>query len=742
MNDNKLIKNSLFLMFVISINCVVNAQQKSSSVFEIKAVSVNKESEKNLSTNFEEYSLFTMDTESLNRHAQANLNKELLLDLELPGIEKMNIVLRKSNILSKDYKTIIATESKKTVSNEFKHITFEGNVTNEPNSIIRLTITKDIVHGIISTHTKEYFIEPLHFLTGEENRNIFVVYETEDLILDASAECGVTKLQKISHSLRNNNRSRDLGDCFRVEIVLASDESSVSAIGGSSADMEVYNIALMNTVVPYFKDFEFDTNVELVLTGQYISTSTATDPYLADCTNCTINEQLEQFRDWGNNGGFGSINYDLAHNITNHFPPPGTVGLAYIGVVGSSNFKYGVSNIVNPTWLTFIHELGHNFGMDHSFDLGQGSTGGFMDYGDGTYNGAYSWNPQYTFAEFEAEINSANIPTCSSIGAPIADFQAIDISCVGNTIEFTNYSLGGAQNYSWSFQDGTPSASTEISPSVTYSTTGQKSVSLTANNINGPDTITKNIIITNGSIAADCSPSVADPQNSNDGGSTFFQLNTISKTSGGSRSDGGYYQDYTCTDNTILELNTTYNVNISHLYQSSQTSYNVLFIDYNNDGDFTDANEIAYSGTDLSFSITTPGSAVVENEMLRARLSVQIFSNSNDPCYQPNQNLAQIEDYGVYFYNSSTFGNVETPKLTFSVYPNPSKDGNFTVNLPYLTKETQIFIYNALGQLVFRSTLDQKGENRIQLNSAIASGVYHIKLSLDDKMVTKKLIVQ
>jgi len=93
MNDNKLIKNSLFLMFVISINCVVNAQQKSSSVFEIKAVSVNKESEKNLSTNFEEYSLFTMDTESLNRYAQANLNKELLLDLELPGIEKMNIVL-------------------------------------------------------------------------------------------------------------------------------------------------------------------------------------------------------------------------------------------------------------------------------------------------------------------------------------------------------------------------------------------------------------------------------------------------------------------------------------------------------------------------------------------------------------------------------------------------------------------------------------------------------------------------
>ena len=114
-------------------------------------------------------------------------------------------------------------------------------------------------------------------------------------------------------------------------------------------------------------------------------------------------------------------------------------------------------------------------------------------------------------------------------------------------------------------------------------------------------------------------------------------------------------------------MDTTYDVIISHLYQASETSYNVLFIDYNNDGDFTDANEIAYSGTDLSFSITTPSIAVVENELLRARLSVQIYSTSNNPCYQPNQNLAQIEDYGVYFLNSSTFGNVETSELTFSV---------------------------------------------------------------------------
>ena len=99
MKNNKLIKKSLILILVFSINLASNAQQKNSSVFEIKAVSVNKESEKNLSANFEEYSLFTIDTESLNRYAQANLKNELLLNLEFPGIESLDIVLRKNNLL-------------------------------------------------------------------------------------------------------------------------------------------------------------------------------------------------------------------------------------------------------------------------------------------------------------------------------------------------------------------------------------------------------------------------------------------------------------------------------------------------------------------------------------------------------------------------------------------------------------------------------------------------------------------
>lgn len=45
--------------------------------------------------------------------------------------------------------------------------------------------------------------------------------------------------------------------------------------------------------------------------------------------------------------------------------------------------------------MTFAHELGHNLNGLHSFEEGQGRTGGIMDYGDGKLNGHYQFNSKY-----------------------------------------------------------------------------------------------------------------------------------------------------------------------------------------------------------------------------------------------------------------------------------------------------------------------------------------------------------
>ncbi|MCS6824892.1 MAG: glycosyl hydrolase [Cytophagaceae bacterium] len=79
---------------------------------------------------------------------------------------------------------------------------------------------------------------------------------------------------------------------------------------------------------------------------------------------------------------------------------------------------------------------------------------------------------------------------------PDANFVATPLNtCIGNHIVFTNTStnLAGSETYTWNFGAGaTPATATGPGPHiVSYSTSGQKTVSLTVTNMVGPDTETK-----------------------------------------------------------------------------------------------------------------------------------------------------------------------------------------------------------------------------------------------------------
>ncbi|HEY9113117.1 MAG TPA: T9SS type A sorting domain-containing protein [Bacteroidales bacterium] len=66
-------------------------------------------------------------------------------------------------------------------------------------------------------------------------------------------------------------------------------------------------------------------------------------------------------------------------------------------------------------------------------------------------------------------------------GLPLnADFEANPTEvCAGSSVDFTDLSYFPPETWSWSFPGGTPSSSTEQNPTVTYSTAGVYSVTLT-----------------------------------------------------------------------------------------------------------------------------------------------------------------------------------------------------------------------------------------------------------------------
>ncbi len=89
------------------------------------------------------------------------------------------------------------------------------------------------------------------------------------------------------------------------------------------------------------------------------------------------------------------------------------------------------------------------------------------------------------------------LDTTPSNCAPIADFHASHYTiCAGDQIIFYDDSFNGVvENIFWNFPGGNPSSSTSTSPTVTYSTPGVYSVTLTVSNANGLDTKTKTNLI-------------------------------------------------------------------------------------------------------------------------------------------------------------------------------------------------------------------------------------------------------
>lgn len=86
--------------------------------------------------------------------------------------------------------------------------------------------------------------------------------------------------------------------------------------------------------------------------------------------------------------------------------------------------------------------------------------------------------------------------SCQPIPDFYTDFTEV---CQGDVVTFHNTSYNGTVNdtwtYLWEFEDGVPATSTEINPEVSFSSSGQKTITLTATNSGGEGTTIKSDFI-------------------------------------------------------------------------------------------------------------------------------------------------------------------------------------------------------------------------------------------------------
>ncbi len=436
-----------------------------------------------------DFDLVTLDNQSMITEAIANEQVSQSLNLGKYGSIEIDLVVH--DIMSDQYE---ARTQDGLINRRSTAITLNG-FTNEGGEV-RLTLDDNFTYGYIETADERYYIEPAWYYEEEKVKSDkVVIYRESDVHAHHHRACGVSESQLNAAELRSRarkakSRASRLGQCYEVELAIASDYSMFVKYNSSTTDVENHNIAVINNVIGDYTG-AFDDDIEFTIVTQWFSTCNSCDPWTNDTDAGVL---LQSFTIWGQGGGF-MTNYDLGELWTNRDFDGPTIGIAWVGEV-CTNLRYhclqDFSSNANLLRVVASHEIGHNFDAIHAPSNGfimSATVSNTMDWHSNSVNDISD------YIDFIAGQGGCFSP-CPAGDAPIPAFEVLaDNICPGQTIKFFDRSANNPTQWQWSFPGGNPSASASQHPTVTYDVPGTYSVFLEVANGAGTNSQTFSNVI-------------------------------------------------------------------------------------------------------------------------------------------------------------------------------------------------------------------------------------------------------
>ncbi|MBC7849268.1 MAG: hypothetical protein H7Y31_06010 [Chitinophagaceae bacterium] len=190
----------------------------------------------------------------------------------------------------------------------------------------------------------------------------------------------------------------------------------------------------------------------------------------------------------------------------------------------------------------------------------------------------------------------------------------------------------------------------------------------------------------------------------NNGLSIFYgiervEFGSLSVYSNSSSGEGANYIDRTCNQRTVLLKGQTYQLTITGSYENPH--FFKALLDYNNDGDFDDANEMLVSGNPNSGIISVPVT-IPANALTGVAMRLRIIADNPDGGPQvagacqlvgtASDGAGQVEDFTVILTNSgiqSVTGGPWNNPSTWSCNCIPSIIDNVTIKTGHAVTITQ-----------------------------------------------------
>lgn len=221
------------------------------------------------------------------------------------------------------------------------------------------------------------------------------------------------------------------------------------------------------------------------------------------------------------------------------------------------------------------------------------------------------------------------------------------------------------------------------------------------------------------------------------------ELNTLSNTSS---SDGGY-GDYTALS-TSLNISSAYTLTLSPGYASTVANvYWRAWIDWNQDGDFDDVDELVYapSGTSkviVSGTFSVPASALTGNTRMRVSMKAGTAAPTSCEAFK----YGEVEDYTIVVrsYDPSGGSLRITDNYSYEIYPNPAKNTLSYNGYSNMGEDrVMVLLTNITGKIVYsEQAVFSNGfvSGTIDISN-LTQGIYHLLIQSELYTEYKKVVI-
>lgn len=265
--------------------------------------------------------------------------------------------------------------------------TWRGEGIDDPTATLSADLTPHGFHAQILSPQGRWYVDPYYHLDSSVYASYFPkdlanpngARSQDDLVLPPLSALDASRTTTDDQQTAGRASSGATLRIYRAAVAATGEYTAF--FGGTKPLGQAAIVTAMNRVSGIY---ETELAIRMVLVGNNVNivyTSAASDPYTNDDGFAMLDENQTNV-----DAMIGNANYDIGHVFST-----GGGGVAGLGVVGQSGFKaQGVTGSPSPTGDAFYvdyvaHEVGHQYGGNHTFNGVNGSAGGGNRYAPAAY---------------------------------------------------------------------------------------------------------------------------------------------------------------------------------------------------------------------------------------------------------------------------------------------------------------------------------------------------------------------